>query len=949
VQDISKRISDREGSATASLNIGTVNYFQGRYPEAIDHYRAARQLFIDTGNKTEAARALFGLGLALQEKHDLDAALEAFEQAHREFVALNDRDEVLNSLSAIGSVQYARGDYVAASKAFLETASERDSPENLIHVADALYMQGEYAQAVTYYEKALDRPQLAPAMTLSALGSAANSYYYLANYDRALDAYQKALAINERMGDKTGAAIQLQGLGNTHRGRGDFGAALDCYFRSLTLSEGQPAARLSSAQTLGSIGLVRALQGQNTQALEYFQKSLTQFEAIGDNVGMARMLSLIGNVNFLQANYQQALDSYQKSLALREAMGDKTNSAHNLTGIATTYLALGREAEALETYERALTLFQAVGNQTAIAHVLTKIADAQLLSGDHQEALSTSQRAVDLAKRYESFNVQWYALTQVGKAQRLLAHPAEARAALLESIAVAESQRFQPATSETGAERSSIGPLLALLELDIDQNNAAEAFQLAERAKLVTLREILNRSHTRVTKGSTGDEQASETRLANKFVSASIQLERQEEQGRATEAALQRLRAERRATRIEYETFVTKMYAAHPDLKVNRGELTPVGFAEAGALMGDEKEALLEFAVTDSNTYLFVLTDQRTATETRRKRIDSPLILKAYPLNLSGKDLAERLERFRQLLLARDEGLRESGRELYDLLLKPAEDQLNGKTRLTVVPDGVLWGLPFEALQAPNDQYLIDSKTISYAPSFSALREMRKRADRRAAVRAGSSTLGNPVISKEVSALVQLTYSSPIQDFVSTNTASLEKIRSVYGGSAEVFSGPAANEDRLKSELSRSVVHVDAPLILDDASPMYSTFVLSAAKTNGLFQLGQLLQLNSTARTSIMSSAETIHGSTGHGNATLASSWAWFVAGTPTVVLGRWPTESGSREQVMVELHRKFKTKSQGPFSTAEAMRASALLLRRTAEYHHPYYWSGFAVLGDAR
>jgi tetratricopeptide (TPR) repeat protein len=952
VEDISKRIADTEGSATASLNIGTVNYFQGQYGEAVDHYRAAHKLFLDANNKTEAAKALFGLGLALQEKRELDAALDTFERAYREFLALNNKEEISNTLNAIGSLHYARGEYAAASRAFLESARERDSSESFLHVADAFYMQGEYVQALTYYEKILGRLQVPTVTTLSALGSAANCYYYVGDYDRAIDSYQKALAINEGMQDKAGAAIQLQGLGNTHRGRGNFGAALDSYFKSLSLSE-QASLKLSIAQTLGSIGIVRALQGQNTQALEYFQKSLAQFEANGDRVGMARMLSLKGNVNFIQSNFQQALDSYQKSLALRQAMQDKTNSAHNLTGIGTSYLAMDRPSEARESYDKALALFQATGNQAAVANVLTKIAEVHLSQRNYQEALVVSQRAAELARQAESFGVQWYALTEAGKAQRLLARPAEARVPLLEAIALVDSLRFQPATGELGAERSGIVPFQTLLEIEIDQNMAAEAFQLAERAKLVALRELLTRSRIGITKGLTPTEQTTETRLTTRLFSSLAQRERQEEQGRSSDAALQKLRNEHRAARAEYESFVAKMYAAHPDFKLYRGEVAPIGFDEAGTLLRSNKDALLEFAVTESNTYLFVLTDQKIGPGTNRKQPESTLVLKAYPLNITGKELAERLDRFRELLLSRDESFRESSRDLYDVLLRPAEQQLVDKTNLAIVPDGALWGLTFDALQPADDQYLIDSKTISYVSSLSVLREMRKRTDLRTEGRVGPPRLAafaSPMISKQVSERLNLTYSAAAPELKGANGSLVDQLKSAYPASVEVISGAAATEDRLKAELNRNgVIHLETPVLLDEISPMYSTMVLSDGKTSGLFPIGQLFQLNSTARACVMPWTETLNRTTGRGNAEVALSWAWFVAGTPTLILGHPPTESGSREQLMVELHRKLKVNTKGSASSADALRIAALAVKRTSQYHHPYYWSGFAVLGDAR
>ncbi len=36
--------------------------------------------------------------------------------------------------------------------------------------------------------------------------------------------------------------------------------------------------------------------------------------------------------------------------------------------------------------------------------------------------------------------------------------------------------------------------------------------------------------------------------------------------------------------------------------------------------------------------------------------------------------------------------------ELYELLIKPAAQQLQGVTSLCIIPDGILWDVPFQAL-----------------------------------------------------------------------------------------------------------------------------------------------------------------------------------------------------------------------------------------------------------
>ena len=58
---------------------------------------------------------------------------------------------------------------------------------------------------------------------------------------------------------------------------------------------------------------------------------------------------------------------------------------------------------------------------------------------------------------------------------------------------------------------------------------------------------------------------------------------------------------------------------------------------------------------------------------------------------------------------------RVASRALYDILLKPFENELHHVSALTIVPDGVLGGLPFAALRDPSGEFLVEHTTIRYA------------------------------------------------------------------------------------------------------------------------------------------------------------------------------------------------------------------------------------------
>ncbi|MDQ2856858.1 MAG: CHAT domain-containing protein, partial [Acidobacteriota bacterium] len=764
--------------------------------------------------------------------------------------------------------------------------------------------------------------------------------------------------------------------GNVYRARGDFGSALESYFRSLAFAE-RSEVKVPTATTLGSIGLVRALQGDHLQAREYYGKSLAQFEAVGDKVGMARMLAQLGNAYFADRDYEPALDSYRKSLVLREAMGDVSGQAYTLAGFGTVYLAQSNYLLALENYQKALAMFESLGNKEASADALTKIAETYWLQGDFTESLKRAERAIALATEVESLSTLWYAQFISGRAQRALNQQDQAGHAFLEAITTLETLRSQPGSGESSG-RNALLPYLEEVDLLIEQNKGAEAFAFAERGRLQALSDVLGRNNVRITGSMSPAEQAEERKLTAALVSVDLQLERASQTRTIDKNRQATLQEQRQSTRRAYAEFRQRLYAVHPQLKVDRGGVAPLKPEDVRQFVADPQSALLEYAVTDSNVYLFVITGSQSSKPTAgkvRTRPAEPVVMKVYPLSIRGSELVGRLTQFQKILASRDEAFRQPSRELYDLLIKPAEEQMTGKTRLTIVPDGILWRLPFEALQAADDRYLIDRASLSYTPSLSALREFTKPREARARIPAAHvgrskrwsrpspketainalAAFGNPQLTKDLVKRVELTYSGESLPAAPDREIEIEKLKAVYGEvNSRIFAGASATETQARLEASRSgVLHFAARSILDDTSPMYSLIALSsgewAQQYDGLLQTGEIINLHSQARLVVLSDASIRRERAGE--ATIALEWAWFVAGTPTLLLSRWEVQSPGVTQLLTEFHTRLRSlgKANRSEARAEALRQSVLTLRRSSTYQHPYYWSGFALLGDAR
>lgn len=944
-QNVAEQIGDKEGVATAWLDIGTVYYFQANYPAALEHYKKARDLFTEVTNHYESAKALSGVALIYKEQGRETEALAALQQVLQEFTSLGDKEEIANTLNMIGTIHYGKGNYPAAADAFRKSSEANSNVDSVVRLADVLYMQGDYTQALTLYKQSLERVSKTEiGVIVASLNGAANSAYYSGNYDEALENYQRSVDFQKTLPDKLGLATALKGIGNVHRTRGDYGAALESYFNSLRISE---EIKAPLGTTLGSIGLVRALQGDYPRALEYYSKALEDFKTNSNKIEMARALTLIGNVYYSQGQYDSSLSSYRQALALREEMEDKSGQGDILAGIGSTLLRQKNYSEALDSFEKALGLFKSIHNQEKMAEVLTRVSDAFLLQNDYAKALSAAESAVAIATQLGNSELLWYGRMLTGKAHAKLEHGPQAYNAFTSAISTVESLREEASVVASGDHNRSL-PYLSAIDFLMSQHRPSEAFHYAERAKTQFLIDLLKNNNATPQKGLSIDQRREEHRLAGEVASLEIQLEREGEQRLQSEARRLDLRDRLRRARAAYAEFRQRVFSANPGLKISRGDLAPLKLDDIRLLITDTSSALLEYTITENNTYLFVLTADKTAAKTKRQ---IEINLKVYPLEIKHNELASRVRHLQQLLTSRADNFHEVARELYDLLVKPAEDQIGLKTKLVIVPDGILWHLPFEALQPSEDHYVVDHAQVSYAPSLSSLREMRKQ--RLPAGRLNSSLVayGNPELSKNFKTRFELAYTGIKLESSTEQEEEIRRVATTYGTTtSRLAAGPQASEERIKSDISRArIIHFSVPVILDDMSPMSSFIGLSSATSqqDGFLQVREIMDLQSTAELVVASTAQQNAGL--NGNAAVGFSWAWFVAGTPATLVSRWKVESPTLSTLLTGFYSSIKPASRTRVSKARALHQSLLAIRRSADHQHPYYWASFAMIGDAR
>ena len=923
---------------------------------------------------TESSR-LSDIGDVARSLFVLEVAKGAAEQ-------LDNKKLLAHTFYRIGVTQFARNDFKAASDAYLlskKIFEEANSPRDLISVLGELgnlhAFTEDYEKAEEYSERCLaladslkdskepmgvlpDRYGVATAW--SNLGQVS---IWKGDYDSAVADFQKSLAIWEDLNRggslyKAHIANDLIYIGIAFQRIGDYVQSLIHLYKASEIANAL-ADKDKLATVFANIGVLYMEQRDYSKASEFYNQSLALFTEVNNKREIARTLMNIGVVNQRVRNYDSALERFQDALKRADEIMASDIAVAAQEGLGTVYYEQGKYQAALEWLDKAWSKAQTIGDKIRMTELLWRKGQVFYSQGEYVKSSEIADRAADLANRLRLPLMNYLASTLEGKAYQAQKAPKLASDSFIRAIEAVEQMRAQVAGGEKEQQlffEDKISPYHGMISLLMRQNSIKEALKYAERAKGRVLLDVLRNGRTNLNKSLSQKEHSEEQRLYSELVylNTQIRLERMREQ--PNNARIEDMEARLQKARNAYETFQTSLYALHPELRVRRGLFPTFEFETAAALIPDSRTAFLEYVVTDEQSFLFLLT--RSSDAKRSLKVE------AYSIKINRSNLSNLVEDFRNLLAINHPGFRQSSQQLYELLIKPAEKELEGKATVCIIPDGLLWELPFQALQNDTDKYLLELHSVYYAPSLQVLNEMRKRgANLRSSLVSKSNgnpsltggkitpqlyAIGNPAINGEPMGRALPVRNTPFVSLPETEKE-VEAIGSeVYGLKASgILIGKAAREDTVKAEMGQyRVIHFATHGVLDDRNPLYSYLLLAPGENShedGLLEAWELMGMDLRAEMVVLSACDTARGHISTGEGMIGMTWALFVAGVPTTVASQWKVPSETTTRLMVTFHRFAKEKTK-----AEAWRQAALEMIRDPRYRmKPFYWAGFVVVGN--
>ena len=884
---IAYKLRDKLVLARSLRSKANALYNVGNNQASLDCHQKALEIFREAGNAEEEARTLNASIQPFLLLGRYDQALEAAGAARILFKKIGDLRRLGHVEINVGNI-YHRQDRFEEGLACYERAYEMLLPHRdtegiavaLYNMAVCLITLNDFPRALATYQRAREMfVQYGMALLITQSDyNIAYLYYLRGEYGRAIEMLRATRVESEKNGDAHVLALCYLDLSEIYLELNLSSEARETahegYLRFQKLGMGYEEAKCQANEAMAYSQLGKALR-----ALELFVQAREKF---------VREKNLV---------WPSLLDLYQAVV---------------LYGEARLFEARRLCAQAAKFFESS-----ALPGKAILCQLL--LAQLSLRTGKLAAARTECARALDRLARLEAPSLSYQAHFLMGQIQQASRDTGAAY------------DFYQKARQELEALRSSLhgdelkiafmqnrlevyGNLVEICLSDKSRkDSAAESFGYIELAKSRSLAELLKQHGPPV--ASAGEGQSDLVRRIRDM--------REELNWYYRRIEIEQLRAEDPSPqRIEK---LQKQALAHENELLRALREIPTPESDAASIHADgpallesirsflpPSGALLEYFIVKDKFVAAVLT--RDALEivpvTPVSRVDNQVRMLRFQLSKFRLG-SEYVRTFEKTLL---DATRSHLHGLYQELIAPLRDRLTAR-HLVIVPHGALHYVPFHAL-FDGREYLIDSLSISYAPSAGvyALCHRKKTQAAGPPLILGIPDSRAPFIEDEVHAVCKV--------FPDARLAMREQ----------------ASEDTLRtSGLQARLIHIATHGTFRQDNPMFSTIRLGTS----YLSLYDLYQFKFEAELITLSGCATGLNVVAAGDELLGLIRGFLYAGAQSLLLTLWDVHDRSTSAFMTSFYRRLSETQDRAAALQGAMRE----LR--AAYPHPYYWAPFMLVGE--
>ncbi len=773
-----------------------------------------------------------------------------------------------------------------------------------------------------------------------------------------LEKLQEVLLIRQELEDKSGIGVTSEKIALVYETQGKYPAALAFYTQALLIAE-ELSDRSSQARVLLKIGSMNSVLGRYDRALESYQQALAIQEEIGDETNQGETLSNIGSIYSHLQQYGEAVNTYKQGLEAQIKNKNRLGEAQILDNLGVIYRKTRNYEEALKQHQQALAIYRELAEVRGESYALNNIAVIYGETERYSEALRFFNQALLSQKEIGDGEAQRVTLANIAE---LFEKAEESELAIIfykQSLNLTESIRSNlkvKSVEEQASYAENISEIYRSFgNLMMKEGRSQEAQNIMDLSKVEELHQYMRgiEGNERTKKGVQllPAEQTFWLKYME-FINEGVPIHREivelrkielasRQEDRATVRRRQKLEGDLQDVLGEVNEFVESKEVTDSVQNVRKAANSPdLEIENLLDLQRELKEnvggnvAILYPLVLDDRLEVVLMTADgapihRTVKVTRAELEETIAQFRTALTNRGRVELLGRIKGNKKL----DNQVSDPAFKLYEWLIKPVESSLQVAKIETILyaGDGQLRYIPLGGLYDGN-RWLAQRFQINNVTSLNLMDfKSKPRVPRQ--VLAGGLTEGSFDFEAGTK---QFNY-----DYLPFASVEVETIVTAFPNTIKLVGSDFARSTVLPRMEENTIVHLATHAAFVEGVPEDS-FIL--------FGDGSLVSLQEVKEWDlenvdliVLSACQTgVGGVLGNGEEILGFGYQLEQAGAMATLATLWRVDDRATQELMKNFYQALKNGA----SKAKALRQAQNTMI-AGEFHHPYYWAPFILIGN--
>ncbi|WP_245896889.1 CHAT domain-containing protein [Kordia periserrulae] len=362
----------------------------------------------------------------------------------------------------------------------------------------------------------------------------------------------------------------------------------------------------------------------------------------------------------------------------------------------------------------------------------------------------------------------------------------------------------------------------------------------------------------------------------------------------------------------EYNTFIDSLETNYPKYYTYKKNINIIALSEVQQNLQND-ELILQYIIGKENGFVTLITAKKIQLQQLPKTEVLQNLINSYK-NAVSKPFVSTDDKKEYEKVAQ---------QLYQQLIPFAQEKSIENKKITIIADGMLQYIPFEALLTDRKEYLIEKAQIQYNYSLSSAAQSRQN---------------DTEIHKNFIAIAPTTFKNEQFSTLATSSEELKKLTNIFD--ATHFQYEKASKAQFTSAYGNyKIIHLSTHGGIDNTVPWVAFY-------DEKLTLDELYFTKNRADLVVLSACKTSDGELKKGEGVMSLARGFFNAGAKSVVSSLWDINEKASTEIIQEFYKNMVAGDTKSEALQKAKIAYIQNHKNTSEAS-PYYWSALTLTGD--